>query len=115
MWFFIADILKGISTVDSFTEYTAKIRNDHKGLKNLCIIPTADNELISVRNNLMYETSRETVLKYMLKKLDETDAIKFDYVFVDCPGAMDVLTLNALVAADVVIVFGSCRCTCVPC
>lgn len=99
-----SDILKGIYTVDVFTEYTASKRKG-EGLETLCIIPTVkDGELISVVNELSQMIGREKVLKALLKKLEETELIKFDYVFIDCPGAMNVLTVNALVAADSVIV-----------
>lgn len=44
--------------------------------------------------------SRETVLKRLLKPLRD----KYDYILLDCPPSLGVLTVNALTAADSVIV-----------
>lgn len=101
----VVDILGGIYTVDSFNAYVEK-KGKTDVVDNLCILPTGkDGELISVHDALMdVPVGRERVLKNLLSKLSETDAVVFDYVFLDCPGAMNVLTINALVAADVCIV-----------
>ena len=44
--------------------------------------------------------SRETVLKRLLKPLRE----RYDYILLDCPPSLGVLTVNALTASDSVIV-----------
>lgn len=44
--------------------------------------------------------SRETVLKRLIKPLRE----RYDYILLDCPPSLGVLTVNALTAADSVIV-----------
>ena len=44
--------------------------------------------------------SRETVLKRLLKPIKS----QYDYILIDCPPSLEILTVNALVAADSVIV-----------
>lgn len=44
--------------------------------------------------------SRETVLKRLIRNVKS----KYDYILVDCPPSLEILTVNALVAADSVIV-----------
>ena len=58
----------------------------------------AEIELVNVEN-------RETVLK------DHIDKIKseFDYVFIDCPPSLGLLTVNALVAADSMLIPIQCE------
>lgn len=49
---------------------------------------------------LVEEEYREYVLKNALEPLKD----KFDYIIIDCPPSLELLTLNSLVAADTVIV-----------
>lgn len=58
-------------------------------------ITLADTEL-----KLIMKSARERKLKKVLKKLDGM----FDYVFIDCPPSLSILTMNALIAADSVII-----------
>lgn len=102
----VVDILQSIMTVDTFNAFMENKRGNTEVADNLCIIPTGkDGELITVNDSLMdVPVGREKALKNILTKLNSTDIVKFDYVFLDCPGSMNVLTINALVAADVCIV-----------
>ena len=68
------------------------------GLKNLYIVPS-DIELAEVEQNITGRTAREKILKKALKSFEEY----FDYIFIDCPPQLGILTTNALVAADKVI------------
>jgi chromosome partitioning protein len=61
---------------------------------NLSLIP-ADTDLAGMPD-------REQRLKQALATAQETAG--FDYVFIDCPPSLGLLTLNALVAADAVLV-----------
>ena len=48
--------------------------------------------------------SREYVLKTALAPAKE----KYDYIFIDCPPSLELLTVNALVAADSVLIPVQC-------
>ena len=69
------------------------------GLDNLYIIPS-DIELAEVEQTLSGKTAREKILK---KQLDKFEG-EFDYIFIDCPPQLGILTTNALVAATKVVV-----------
>ena len=58
----------------------------------------AEVELINVEN-------REFVLKEKLNELSN----QFDYIFIDCPPSLNLLTINALVASNSVIVPLQCE------
>lgn len=57
----------------------------------------AEIELVNVKN-------REKLLSQLLMKID-----LFDYIFIDCPPSLGLLTLNALVAANAVLVPLQCE------
>lgn len=69
------------------------------GLDNLYLIPS-DIELAEVEQTLTGRTAREKLLKKQLVKFGE----QFDYIFIDCPPQLGILTTNGLVAADEVVV-----------
>ncbi len=69
------------------------------GLENLYLIPS-DIELAEVEQTLAGRTAREKLLKKQLAKFDG----EFDYIFIDCPPQLGILTTNGLVAANEVIV-----------
>jgi len=73
-------------------------------VENLFLIPS-NIDLIGAEVELVEETERETRLKCGL------DAIKdnFDYVIIDCPPSLGLLTLNSLVAATSVIIPVQCE------
>lgn len=68
-------------------------------LDNFYIIPS-DIELAVIEQNLFGRTAREKILKKQLSKFDDT----FDYIFIDCPPQLGILTTNGLVAATKVII-----------
>ena len=47
--------------------------------------------------------------EYLLKRAIETTRSDFDYLFVDCPPSLGLLTVNGLVAADSVIIPLQCE------
>jgi chromosome partitioning protein len=69
---------------------------------NLSLVP-ADPDLAGAEVELAGVESREHRLATMLRAASE-DLAAFDFVFLDCPPSLGLITLNALVAADGVIV-----------
>lgn len=67
--------------------------------ENLYIIPS-DIDLAETETFLFAKTNREKQLKRALVKLEEY----FDYIFIDCPPQLGLLSMNALVAANEVII-----------
>ncbi len=65
-----------------------------------CDIAPANIDLAAAEMNLVSEPGREQILKGKLKALQDN----YDYVLIDCPPSLGVLTLNALAAASGVIV-----------
>lgn len=71
---------------------------------NFSIIPSspdlagAEIELIDVENR-----------EYALRKAIEKNAVNYDYVLIDCPPSLSLITVNALVAANAVVVPLQCE------
>lgn len=66
--------------------------------ENVFLAPT-DARLASAEIELSAKIGRERVLKDALLK-----APQYDYILIDCPPALGLLTINALTAADLVII-----------
>ena len=76
-----------LSDIEPFTVPT--------GIDNLWVVP-ADRNLTGAEIELVGLPHREERLKLLLSSARE----RYDYIFVDCPPSLGLLTLNALVAAD---------------
>jgi chromosome partitioning protein len=68
-------------------------------IKNLSVIP-ADRNLTGAEIELVSVPQRELRLRRVLEPLRAS----FDLIFIDCPPSLGLLTLNALVAADAVLI-----------
>ena len=68
------------------------------------VIP-ASKELAAASVELIDADSREYVLKNALMSLYSD----YDYIFIDCPPSLELLTVNALVAADSVLIPMQCE------
>jgi chromosome partitioning protein len=66
---------------------------------NLYVLP-ADINLIGVEVEIISEENREFMLKEMISTLQNS----FDFIIIDCPPSLGLLTVNALTAADSVII-----------
>ncbi len=65
----------------------------------LSLLPS-DISLAAIDVELVNKVSREFLLKEKLEKLKK----KYDYILIDCPPSLQILTVNALVAADSVLI-----------
>jgi chromosome partitioning protein len=72
--------------------------------EGLQIIP-ADKNLVGANLELVDQPHRETRLRERIAHIRND----FDFVIIDCPPALDLLTLNALMAADSVVVPIQCE------
>ena len=68
-------------------------------IDTLKVIPS-DVELIGFEVEMMSNPNREKALKNLIVGLNQT----FDYIFLDCPPSLSLLTINALTAADSVLI-----------
>ncbi len=76
----------------------------HTSMEGLDLLP-ADKNLIGVNLQLVNVDDRESILRNHLKRVLD----RYDFVLIDCPPALDLLTLNALMAADSVLVPIQCE------
>jgi chromosome partitioning protein len=74
---------------------------------NLYCVP-ATIDLAGAEIELVAMTAREARLKEALSP-ESLDQIKPDYVFIDCPPSLGLLTVNAMVAADEVLIPIQCE------
>jgi chromosome partitioning protein len=72
--------------------------------ESLHVLP-ASQELAALEVELVNHVSRETVLKDVLANLNGL----YDYIIIDCPPSLSLLTLNGLVAAHYVVVPVQCE------
>lgn len=68
-------------------------------IATLKVIPS-DVELIGFEVEMMSNPNREKALKNLIAGLNQ----EFDYIFLDCPPSLSLLTINALTAADSVLI-----------
>ncbi|WP_407425334.1 ParA family protein [Treponema sp.] len=85
-------------------QFTAEETVKHSPVPNLDAI-SASIDLSGAAIELVDQDEREFFLKNALAPLKE----KYDYILIDCPPSLGLLTLNGLVAADAVLVPMQCE------
>src|SRR5688572_26526463 len=82
---------------DIFTEQKEfhEIISERSGVT---VVP-GSSELVDIEISLVSQPERETYLKNILKA-----AKGYDYVMIDCPPSLSLLTVNALAASDEVVI-----------
>jgi chromosome partitioning protein len=73
-------------------------------VENLYICPS-NIQLVGAEVELVSVISRETRMKVAIEEIRK----KYDYILIDCPPSLGLLTLNALTAADTILVPIQCE------
>ncbi len=68
-------------------------------VKMLDVLP-ANVDLTGAEVDLVYKRNRESILKNALEKV----RANYDYIFIDCPPSLGLLTINAWTASDSIII-----------
>ncbi len=92
----VYDLLLGNSDFD-----TTLVKTDYDGLYVLPAnidLSGAEIELVGIENR-----------EYTLKKILDKQKERFDFVLIDCPPSLSMLTINAMTAADTVLVPIQCE------
>ncbi len=92
----VYQVLVGLETVDHC------ILNTY--MPHLDILPSTIN-LVGAEVELVSMESREYLLKNALVEIED----KYDFIFIDCPPSLGLLTLNALTSADSVLIPVQCE------
>lgn len=73
-------------------------------MPSLFIVP-ATIDLLGLEIELANRSDREGILKNAIKPIRDS----YPYIFIDCPPSLGILTLNALVAADSILIPVQCE------
>ncbi len=92
----IYDVLIGSTPISSVRRET--------GVANLDVIPSTVR-LAGAEVELVEEAQREFKLKMALSSIKSN----YDFIFIDCPPSLNLLTVNALAAADEVLIPIQCE------
>ena len=71
----------------------------YKNKEGLEIVPSC-LDLSAIETELMNEPVRELILKSLLENIRD----RYDYILIDCPPSLSLLSLNALTASDGIII-----------
>lgn len=85
-----------------FEPSTARDAVQATAISNLFLCP-ATSDLASADIELAQASNRSFMLRNSLRQMDMQE-LAFDFIVIDCPPSLSLLTVNALVAGDAVIV-----------
>jgi chromosome partitioning protein len=96
----------GLRTIYDVLVDGAEMRESicHTEMDGLDLVP-ADKNLIGVNVEIISVDARESILRHHLKGIRD----EYRFILIDCPPALDLLTLNALMAADSVLIPIQCE------
>lgn len=94
-----------LSTYDILTEETPVKQILMSNLENKISVLPSNSTLAGAEVELVSLFSRE----YRLKKALEGIASEFDYILIDCPPSLGLLTINALAAANSILIPVQCE------
>ncbi len=83
-------------------DVTLKQAIQQTSVNNLSIVP-ATTDLSSADLELIDNTKRSFLLRDVLRD-DDVSTLGFDYILIDCPPSLNILTVNAMVAAHSLLV-----------
>jgi chromosome partitioning protein len=95
----------GFSKREEATTYRALLSGEMQtsvretGVSNLAIVPSG-RDLVGAEIELVEQPDRESRLRFALGSVRSA----YDFIFIDCPPSLSLLTVNALAAADSVLV-----------
>ena len=95
-----------LSTYELLTQENISTRDTimRTGVENMDIIP-ANAQLAGAEIELVQIIGREKILKKAIENIRED----YDYIFIDCPPSLGLLTINSLTAVDAVLVPIQCE------
>lgn len=104
-WLAVANPGRGV--FDVFAEPSTKLNTliRESGVNGLSVVP-ASPWLVGAEKALAGEPGAETILR---EKLEDVRDGSFDYLIIDCPPTLGVLTVNALASVDEVLVPVECH------
>ncbi len=92
----VFDLLIGEAEFDEVVQHLPEAGYD--------LLP-ANGDLVAAEVNLLHVEGRELKLRQIIDKVRD----RYDYIVIDCPPALSTLTVNALVAADGVVIPTQCE------
>jgi len=92
----VADIFTQTAPIESVIHPIDSVKVD--------MVP-ARFELVNIEGRLLEDENKEFVLSNALKRVRH----KYDYIIIDCPPSLGIITTNALVAADGILIPVQCE------
>jgi len=89
----------GANAYDVLLGADARLALRDTGFPNLSLLPSA-RDLVGAEIELVNQDGRENRLRNAIAPIRQ----EFDFVFIDCPPSLSLLTVNALTAADSVLI-----------